>query len=351
MDDKTPKRKRGVRPYAPSWIDRFTGWIERLPGPSWPYYLGLALVLFAAQAVTVWLEGAPYADALPVLGFLTGMIAFFLMLCHYLDARAGAALATLRRVLKADGDAYELLHYRVTTLPAFPTLLASLVLLGIPFLNEAIGGEPYRIPALDPFPISATLLRVVYLVCWMFFGAFIYHTLHQLRQVYRIYTKHTQIDLFRMGPLYAFSSVAALSAIGLTIPPYSFSILTGVPLANPSMLGFILPITALALLAFVWPMLGAHRLLTQEKGRLLEEATLRFEDLLVDLHRRVDDKKLEGIGGLNTAMVSLELELKTIGSIPTWPWQPETARLLITALALPLGLWMVQFALQGILSK
>jgi hypothetical protein len=112
-----------------------------------------------------------------------------------------------------------------------------------------------------------------------------------------------------------------------------------------------LPITALALLAFVWPMLGAHRLLTQEKGRLLEEATLRFEDLLVDLHRRVDDKKLEGIGGLNTAMVSLELELKTIGSIPTWPWQPETARLLITALALPLGLWMVQFALQGILSK
>ena len=30
----------------------------------------------------------------------------------------------------------------------------------------------------------------------------------------------------------------------------------------------------------------------------------------------------------------------------TWPWPPETVRLLITALALPLGLWLIQFLVQ-----
>lgn len=33
-------------PYPPSWIDRFTGWVARLPGPDWLFYLGLWLVLF-----------------------------------------------------------------------------------------------------------------------------------------------------------------------------------------------------------------------------------------------------------------------------------------------------------------
>ena len=29
-----------------------------------------------------------------------------------------------------------------------------------------------------------------------------------------------------------------------------------------------------------------------------------------------------------------------------WPWRPDTVRLLITALALPLGLWLIQYVLQ-----
>jgi hypothetical protein len=347
---RSAKPKGGSRPYAPSWIDRFDAWVDRLPGPSWPYYLGLALVLFAAQAATLWLEGAFDIGALAVLGFLTGMIAFFLILCHDLNARADSALATLRPILKADEKAYGELRYQVTTLPALPTLLASLIALGVALTIEAIGEGPYRVEALDPFAVSSRLLRVVYLVCWAFFGVFIYHTVHQLRQVYGIYTKHTQIDLFRMGPLYAFSGVAALSAVGLTIPPYGFTILAAVPLTQPSILIVILPITLLALLAFIWPMLGAHRLLVEEKGRLLQEATLRLEDTFVDLHRRVDDKAFEGIDGLNTAMVSLERELKAIGGIPTWPWQPETVRGLVTAVLLPLGLWIVQFVLQSILN-
>jgi hypothetical protein len=39
-DDKANSRgKSKPQPYAPSWIDRLTAWVERLPGPSWSYYL------------------------------------------------------------------------------------------------------------------------------------------------------------------------------------------------------------------------------------------------------------------------------------------------------------------------
>ena len=27
--------------YAPSWADRFTAWVDRLPGRNWSYYSGM----------------------------------------------------------------------------------------------------------------------------------------------------------------------------------------------------------------------------------------------------------------------------------------------------------------------
>ena len=57
------------------------------------------------------------------------------------------------------------------------------------------------------------------------------------------------------------------------------------------------------------------------------------------------------MSGLNSAIASLELEKQALESIPTWPWSPETVRILVTAVLLPLGLWIVQFILQSILNK
>jgi len=50
-------------------------------------------------------------------------------------------------------------------------------------------------------------------------------------------------------------------------------------------------------------------------------------------------------------MSSLQIEQRALESISTWLWQPETVRLLITALALPLGLWVAQYVLQNVLGK
>jgi hypothetical protein len=178
----------------------------------------------------------------------------------------------------------------------------------------------------------------------------VYHTAHQLVVINRIYTLHTKINLFRMKPLYAFSNLTALTAGSLIVSPYGFLwVNPEVSINDPVILGFYTLITSIAVVTFIWPQLGIHRLQNSEKDRLLEEANQRFEAAVAELHRNVDDNNYEGMDNLNLAFLNLEKEINTIRRTSTWPWQPETIRWLFTALVLPLGLWLLQFFLQRML--
>lgn len=67
--------------YAPSWVDRFTGWVDRRPGPSWGYYAGLGLGLLLVQVLVLWIEGSfATGTFLPAQVFMAGIIAYLLAL-------------------------------------------------------------------------------------------------------------------------------------------------------------------------------------------------------------------------------------------------------------------------------
>ena len=336
-----------VRLYSPSWLNHLAGWVDRRSGLSWFYYVGLGVAILLVQVIFLWIEGAfPIGRSGFAQAFLAVAIAYMLALIHYLDKRAGVALQTMRPALKASEEAYQRIFYRLTTLPAFPTLLTSLAALAFVFLTEAIS-VPYRLEALAPFPISANLLRIIYLICWSVFGAFLYHTLHQLRVINRIYTKYTRIDLFRVKPLYAFSNLAALTAGSLAMISYGWWLVNPwIDRTDPLVLMPMFILLLFAAVTFVWPQLGIHRLQVAEKECLLDEASQRFKTATDELHKKLDEGELEAMMNLNMAMASLKIELNTLSKTPTWPWEPEVVRLLITALALPLGLWLIQLILQ-----
>jgi hypothetical protein len=284
--------------------------------------------------------------------FIPAMIALFLAMIRFLDSRAHAALATLRPALKTTEDEYDRLGYRLTTLPAVPTLLASLVAVaGIFLLGIITGDREASIEAVSASPIAASLLVAVYWIGWWCFGAFIYHTIHQLRVINRIYTEYTRINLFRMSPLYAFSSVTALTAVTLAIATYGWTALNPDSLSDPVSIAVILLITILALVAFAWPLLGARRLMAKEQGQMLDEVSSRLRAAFVDLHQRLDDGELDEVDDLIKAISILETERDTLNGISTWPWQPEILRSLVTALLLPLLIWVIQYVLQLVLGS
>jgi hypothetical protein len=350
MTKPTPSDKSETRPYAPSWIDHLNDLVNRLPGPSWLYYVGIALLLFLIPIGIIRIESIhPTGTFLSAQGFLAGNIALFLALCHYLDDAADTALKVLRPALRASGDEYDELRYRLTTLPALPTLLVCLLYSIIVVYTSETLGTPASFDQVADSPVAAAITYAMYVLAWLVWGAFIYHTIHQLRVINHIYTEYTRVNLFRIRPLYAFSTVAALTAVSLTIPPYAWLVLNQI-LFDPISIAITLPIAALGLAAFIWPLMGIHRLLLAEKTRAQSEAALRLEAMIVELHRRVDDMDLTKMGALNDAISSLEIERNALKKVPTWPWQPETVRLLITALALPLGLWLIQYVLQRVLA-
>ena len=168
----------------------------------------------------------------------------------------------------------------------------------------------------------------------------------------RIYTRHTRVDLLRAKPLYAFSRIAALTAGSVAILGYGW--LLANPWIDRSDPLVFFPISVLILAAigtFVWPQQGIHRLQVAEKERLLVEANLRLESMISELHHQIDNQELTDMTDINMAMASLEIELNTLRKTPTWPWEPEVIQVLITALALPLGLWLIQLILERMIGS
>jgi hypothetical protein len=344
------RNEGAARPYPPSWADRHKLWVARLPGPSWPYYLGLGLALIALQAAILWAEGAyPVGTLFPSHAFIAVMMPLFLALCHFLDDRAAAAMATLRPALTTSEEQYNRLHYQLTTMPARPALVVSLGGLAFILIMNATTGTPGAFGALAGFPLSNVMIRSMYVLVWWFIALFLYHTVHQLRTIHLVYTQHTRVNLFRMRPLYGLSAVTALTGVSLAGITYGWMAINPGLLGEPVAIAIVLPITILALVTFVWPLLGIHRLLVEENGRLIDECSIRLEAAIADLHQRVDGGALTAMDDLNKTITSLELELNLLEKIPTWPWRSETVRLLLTALALPLGLWLVQYVLQQLM--
>jgi hypothetical protein len=59
-----------------------------------------------------------------------------------------------------------------------------------------------------------------------------------------------------------------------------------------------------------------------------------------------EENDYAGTHALKRANMSLEIQHNKASAVPTWPWRSATARLLPTAVALPLLLTIVQFAVQ-----
>jgi hypothetical protein len=159
------------------------------------------------------------------------------------------------------------------------------------------------------------------------------------------------VHLFAQRPLYAFSSVTAVTAGVLALAAYGWTALNPDNLTELYSMGGVVVIPMLALVVSTWPLLGTRRILYRQKAQRLDAVSLRDEAVYAEIHHCIEHKESEKLDELTKILSVLETERNTLDSISTWPWQPDTLRYLATALLLPLLLWIIQFVVQLIVGS
>jgi hypothetical protein len=105
-----------------------------------------------------------------------------------------------------------------------------------------------------------------------------------------------------------------------------------------NVLGYVI----LSILAFIWPLLGVHRVLDAQRSQLLEANMEKVRLAATETHRLLTSREYDGMAPLKNAMDSLAAERTNLRELSTWPWQVETVRLVSTAVFLPIVVYLLE---------
>jgi hypothetical protein len=338
-----------TRPYAPSLLDRFMGLIERLPLPYWLTYLLLfilqSLILHALAWITGWL---------PVFTFSSIILLFPLWqwgplaLMTHLNRVAQEALTGFSPLMEADEQRLERLKLEFTLMPARSVILSGLFWTIIYVILTVLSYQAFYV-AYGLGTFLSVVVIVTGLISYATGSAIYYHSFRQLRLVNQTVKMVRQFDLFRLAPVYSFSRVTSQIGIAWMVMLSLTLLVFPIKLATAPVLGILALQVLLALAAFVLPLLFVNRRLVHEKRRLLAEHNLRVEANLERLHRCLDEKKMDEMAQLNNAMQGLNVERNILTGIPTWPWRTNTLTSFLSALGLPIIIFLIQLVIKKLL--
>jgi len=343
MNEDSVAATEAIRPYPPSWLDRLTAWVDRLPLPAPAFYALASLAAIVLFVLNDGLSGHGLLYALhPFHIVLAVELVYVIALVHFLDREAGRALEGMKPLLTCDQAGYSALHYQLTTIPARATLWT-----GVVGAFAAIVVERVAIPhafAMLILPGAGRLVLEIWLVLtWFAFGGLFLHTYHQLRLISRIYTTHTRIDLDQYRPLFNFSRVSALTAIGLLVLPYAWYASVPGLIQEPIgiLFGALFPV--FAVIAFVGPLVGVHHLLVDAKEHALAENAQALKVARAELYHRATVHEITAASAIHDMLAALRSERTALEHVHTWPWQSDTLRSVVAVLVLPLVLWFIQW--------
>jgi hypothetical protein len=342
-------------PYRPSWVDRLTAWIERLPISPWLAYLiataPWVVVFVGVQASQGAYEGSGfYAWHL----FVAIQPFFGIAAIHYLDRIADGAFQQFRSTMAGNQAEVETARYQLTTLPARPAIIAALLGLLFVAVQLSLSSDPGATMRVASTPISLAVHDVNIVVAWIAYGVVFYHAYHQLRVIDWLYRSKAIIDPFYPQPLYALSEITSRTAILALGMIYGWIAVAtgGAPRALPTNPLFYLisaGVLGMGLLIFVWPLWGAHLLLVDAKDHALKSNASSYKAALEEMRKAVSSRELDEIDVWHKAIAAADLERRHIDRLATWPWSPGTLRNFLFALLVPIIVWVIQYGLQQLL--
>jgi hypothetical protein len=331
----------GSPPFKPSWIDRFTRWLESLPGPYGASIFIIYILLSIQSQLVNWAAGVEswgvFNPAHLVYQLFTVEVLYF---WNYLDRDAIRELKAFRPIWPAADREYADLVFRLSHQPARP--IAALSALGIVIGAYYAYSVEMMTSGRFAFSLASFYGVLGFGVPMILALAFCYRIIRQLRIVSRLYASVSEIDLFNLEPVYALSSHTAKTGVIFLIMVYSNLLLAPRSIEIPTALVTTIAISVISFTAFVLPLRGINQRLVAKKKEVLREVNGRIKESFALLEERFDRRELGQVPELGKAIASLQHQKVFVEEIPTWPWQPGTVRGFISAMLLPILLWAIQ---------
>jgi hypothetical protein len=348
-----------VRPYRPGWLDAIVAGIERLPGPIWLAYAALSALALALVALEAALSSRGLSGQDPAYFVYAIYQVFGLAAYHFLSRGALSAWEGFLPATQMDDATAARWRLELSTTPARPA--AMLWLLGAAGYIAMLAWSPAGFDLTGHQP-AFVVLRVILEAFWIIPVTYlaVYLVFRQTRLVSRLHREIARVDLLQPAPLHAMARLTARASIVLLV----FLSTAALPLPNVSaearlaILATALPFVAIALAAFVLPLRGIQARLEAEKARRLGEVAARIDATVATLHSVVDTETSgqpdaeasrlaqTRIDALNKALASLLQERDFVRRLPTWPWDTGTLRAVLSAVALPVVLFLATRALE-----
>lgn len=333
-------------PYAPSFIDRFMRFVDRLPGPYWLTFLVLFILQSIIIHVLAWIDGwlSVYVFS-PILLLYPLWLWGPLAIMTYLNSISVEALSSFSPLLDVEEERVGRMKDEFTTMPA-----RSVILSGVIWSIVYVILEYWNFDAIAAYGMGTFFMLILFLVGLISFStgsAIYYHSLRQLRLVNRTVRMVKQVNLFDLDPVYAFSRVTSRTGMSWMIM-LSLTLLTfPMQLANVPVLAMLVLQVLLALAAFVLPLRFVNYRLVSEKRRRLAEVNQRIERTSKRLHGCLDKNEMGEVGQLSSAMTGLKAERDIVTSIPTWPWHEGTLTRFLSVVMLPILLVLVKIIIEN----
>jgi len=326
--------------FPSSWQNRFFDRVDRLPIPNLAVYVLILVGLTLLNHLAPWLEGKlPWGEIDPYQFNFQIWSLVVLIGSGYFLAFSRSALIKFRAALEIPQEEFDQLAHRFTQVPARTGWLISLMAAPLSILTGSISASYQR----SGLSVLVFLATSVFLFSLVFF--FFYYLVHALRMTVRLYERVEQVNIFHLEPLYAFSGLTSRIGIFFVIGTM-LSYLTNIAFSETPQVGSFFFFTSinltLAVLAFILPLGGIHRKLEGAKESASWENDRRLDEAYRALHERNDRKDFAGMADFHHSIEALLAFRTEIKSISTWPWGPGTLRSFITALLLPIVLWVAQ---------
>jgi hypothetical protein len=335
--------------YRPGVLSRSLARIDALPGHGWWVYPLLFVALFAWAHVVLWSTGqVPFGSTLQTVAVSLFYPPYTLASLALINRSAVRSLDAFWPATGWGDEERDAWRYRFVNSPSgfgLAAFVIGVIVATVSFLSAsevAFGSGTDRLVVFVAYlPIAALGYGLVML-------AFV-HTTHQLRLVARIHREATAVDPFDRTSVYAFSSMTAVTGLAYAVSGYFTLVFNGAYQAgNVLALVVLVSVFALAIACFILPLWGIHDRLVDEKRVLARDVEVRLSRLTEEMYHRIELGDFEATKAVSDALIGVGAIRKRISDIPTWPWRPQVLSGFLSALLVPVAVYVLTRAISGL---